>query len=126
ERNSWKIAGAMRFLVNVSVVSASSTRRPLIRSNTSRAFCGDTLVNRAFAVNSMSFPQRLRNASLLRLLLRSRGPALTPHSPALLAYYLLGGGVPAAGAAGVIAPGPPGMPAGLAVTSAAAFIECPL
>src|SRR6476661_9145286 len=44
----------MRFLVKVSVVSASSTRRPLIRSSTSRAFCGDTRVNRAFAVNSMS------------------------------------------------------------------------
>src|SRR5262249_5021404 len=28
-------------------------RRPLIRSSTSRAFCGETLVNRAFAVNSI-------------------------------------------------------------------------
>src|SRR5258707_2622944 len=46
----------MRFLVKVSVVRASSTRRPLIRSSTSRAFCGDTRVNRAFAVNSMSLP----------------------------------------------------------------------
>src|SRR5438477_10846312 len=32
----------------------------------------------------------------------------------------------AAGAAGDEAPGPPGIPAGLAATSVAAFIECPL
>ena len=35
-------SGAMPFLVNASVSSASSTRRPLIRSSTSRAFCGET------------------------------------------------------------------------------------
>src|ERR1051326_9114727 len=89
----------MRFLVKVSVVKASSTRRPLIRSSTSRAFCGDTRVNRAFAVNSMSLTY------------------------ALNLCYFEGG---ADGAAGAIAPGPPGTPAGLAATSAAAFIEWPL
>src|SRR6185437_2249889 len=46
------MAGAIRFLVNCSVLNASSTRLPLIRSSTSRAFCGETLVNCAFAFNS--------------------------------------------------------------------------
>src|SRR6266516_7249583 len=36
------------------------------------------------------------------------------------------GAAGAAAAAGVIAPGPPGTPAGRAVVSVAAFIECPL
>src|SRR6266702_8703327 len=99
------ISGAIRFLVKVSVVNASSTRRPLIRSSTSRAFCGDTRVNRAFALNSIR-PQKL---ALSNLELRN---------------YFAGGGAPPD--AGDIAPGPPGTPAGLAETSAAAFIECPL
>src|ERR1035438_2394202 len=42
----------MRFLVKAAVVSASSTPRPLIRSSTSRAFCGDTRWNLASALYS--------------------------------------------------------------------------
>src|SRR5215472_1481688 len=92
------MAGAIRFLVNCSVVSASSTRLPLIRSSTSRAFCGETRVKLALALNSMKYP---------------------------LHFYDFGG-AGAAGAAGAIAPGPPGTPAGRATASAAAFTECPL
>src|SRR5258706_8730112 len=44
---------ATRFLVNSSVLRASSTRRPLINSSTSRAFCGDTRIYRASARNSI-------------------------------------------------------------------------
>src|ERR1700730_527188 len=40
--------------------------------------------------------------------------------------YLFGGAGAAAAGVGVIAPGPPGTPAGRADTSVAAFIECPL
>src|SRR5207253_414227 len=38
---------ATLFLLNASVFSASSTLRPLIRFSTSRAFCGETRINRA-------------------------------------------------------------------------------
>src|SRR5438874_9804962 len=46
----------------------------------------------------------------------------------LFVVYAFGGGVAGAAppAAGTIAPGPPGTPAGLAAASVAAFIECPL
>src|SRR5271168_2888912 len=46
----------MRLLVNASVLSASSTRRPLIKSRTKRAFCGETRTKRACALNSISCP----------------------------------------------------------------------
>src|SRR5271165_6283170 len=46
----------MPFLVYSSVSSASSTRRPLIRSSTRRAFCGETRTYISLAENSMSFP----------------------------------------------------------------------
>ncbi len=42
ERRTFSTSGATDFLVNATVFSASSTPRPLIRSSTSRAFCGDT------------------------------------------------------------------------------------
>ena len=44
-----KRVAATRFLVKASVLRASSTRRPRIRFSTSRAFCGDTRINLAFA-----------------------------------------------------------------------------
>src|SRR5450631_2855559 len=88
--NSFATVAATRFLVNASVFRASSTRRPLIRFSTSRAFCGETRMYRASARNSI---------------------VRSPY---------------AFGADGVIAPGPPGTPAGLAAVSVAAFIECPL
>src|SRR5258708_8157903 len=49
------MTGAIRFLVNCSVVNAFSTLLPLIRSSTSRAFWGETRVNCAFALNSMMY-----------------------------------------------------------------------
>src|SRR5262249_51212367 len=52
--SSFSIEGAIPFLVKASVFIASSTRRPLIRSNTSRAFCGETRWKRASARNSCS------------------------------------------------------------------------
>src|ERR1700677_1200752 len=45
----------MHFLVKAATVSASSTPRPLIRSSTSRAFCGETRWNLASARNSFVF-----------------------------------------------------------------------
>ncbi len=40
--SSLPTCAATRFLVNIRVLRASSTRRPLIKSSTSRAFCGET------------------------------------------------------------------------------------
>src|SRR5450759_529856 len=89
--NSLPTVAATRFLVNASLFRGSSTRRPLIRFSTSRAFCGETRMYRASARNSIVASPRY-----------------------------------AFGAAGTMAPGPPGTPAGLTAVSVAAFIECPL
>src|ERR1051326_1253346 len=73
------MAGAIRFFVNCSVLNASSTRMPRIRSMTSRAFCGETRVNCAFALNSM----RISTFSKFRLRLRrcrSNGPRSARYS----------------------------------------------
>src|SRR4051812_5349156 len=48
------MVGAMPFFMNVKVVIASSARRPLIAFSTRRAFCGDTRINRASALNSIA------------------------------------------------------------------------
>src|SRR5712675_2313008 len=61
----------MRFLVKASVLNASDTRWPLIKSSTSRAFCGDTRWNRAVAVNSIALS--LRSKKLYAELLGRRG-----------------------------------------------------
>src|SRR6185369_9908216 len=45
---------ATRFFVKSRVLRAFSTLWPLMRSNTNRAFCGDTRMNRACARNSIS------------------------------------------------------------------------
>src|ERR1039457_7143999 len=58
--NNFATVAATRFLVNASVFRASSTRRPLIRFSTSRAFCGETRMYRASARNSIVSPLRLR------------------------------------------------------------------
>src|SRR5512146_1515341 len=62
------MSGAMPFLVKSRVLMASSTRRPLIRSSTRRAFCGETRTYLAAAVNSMSLslPCRRRRRGLGR------------------------------------------------------------
>src|ERR1700675_263364 len=58
--NSLPTVAATRFFVKASVFRASSTRRPLIRSSTSRAFCGETRMYRASARNSIvASPLRL-------------------------------------------------------------------
>src|SRR3954451_2791647 len=54
ERSNLCTSGATPFLVNANVLSACSTRRPLIRFSTRRAFCGETRMYMAFAVNSMT------------------------------------------------------------------------
>src|ERR1035438_569321 len=51
--NSFATVAATRFLVKASVFRASSTRRPLIRFSTSRAFCGETRMYFASARNSI-------------------------------------------------------------------------
>src|ERR1700675_1257431 len=51
--NNLPTVAATRFLVKASVFRASSTRRPLIRFSTSRAFCGETRMYRASARNSI-------------------------------------------------------------------------
>src|ERR1039458_4937592 len=80
----------MFFLVKAAVISASSTPRPLIRSSTRRAFCGDTRWNLASARNSFvstaigmpsSISLRPRNPSEAESLVY-RG--LAPASAALL------------------------------------------
>src|SRR5258708_17042689 len=71
----------MRLRANISVVSAVSTRWPLIMSSTSRAFCGDTRVNRAFAVNS------IKSLTCLVLQLLSRCAGARPLSLLLSARW---------------------------------------
>ena len=94
--SSLPTVAATRFFVNNSVLRASSTRWPLIRSSTRRAFCGETRMYRA----SLEIPcSRL---------------SFMPSAPRALP-------LPAAGARR-----PPGTPAGRAAASVAAFIECPL
>src|SRR6266478_8547156 len=51
--NSLPTVAATRFFVKANVFRASSTRRPLIRFSTSRAFCGETRMYRASARNSI-------------------------------------------------------------------------
>src|SRR5208282_1001883 len=51
--NNFPTVAAPRFLVKASVFRASSTRRPLIRFSTSRAFCGETRMYLASARNSI-------------------------------------------------------------------------
>src|SRR5579884_1675344 len=79
ERSTFSTIGATAFFVKVTVFSASSTPRPLIRSSTSRAFCGDTRWKRASARNSrvsncIGLPQTFFNLcqKLLRLGCRLR------------------------------------------------------
>src|SRR5271157_718113 len=54
----------MPFLVYSSVSSASSTLRPLIRSSTRRAFCGETRTYISLAENSMFLPYLAAGAGL--------------------------------------------------------------
>src|ERR1700693_924298 len=59
ERSTFWTLGAMPFLVKVRVFIASSTRRPLMRSRTRRAFCGETRTYFAELLNSMFVSLRL-------------------------------------------------------------------
>src|SRR4051812_2640613 len=54
ERTTLSISTAARFLLKLSIASASSTGRPRIRSITSRALRGAMRANRCFAVNAVS------------------------------------------------------------------------
>src|ERR1700694_4893660 len=51
--SSLPTVAATRFLVKANLFRPSSTRRPLIRFSTSRAFCGETRMYRASARNSI-------------------------------------------------------------------------
>ena len=53
ESKTLRTVGAMRLFVERSVVRAWSALWPRIRSTTSRAFCGDTLIYLASALASM-------------------------------------------------------------------------
>src|SRR5258706_4979275 len=54
ERTTLSISTAARFLLKLSIASASSTARPRIRSMTSRALRGAMRANRCFAVKAIS------------------------------------------------------------------------
>src|ERR1035437_8897738 len=82
----------MPFFVKSSVFNASSTRCPLIRSRTSRAFCGETRMKFALAVNSISplLPCRLCSrlrSSLHRVTLELAGKAELAQ---LVAHHVFG------------------------------------
>src|ERR1700676_4828448 len=70
--SSLPTCAATRFLVKASVLRASSTRRPLINSRTSRAFCGETRKYRISALNSIVVSQYFASGS--RLLAFSQRP----------------------------------------------------
>ena len=66
------------FLVKVRVFIASSTRRPLIRSRTRRAFCGETRTYFAELLNSMFVSLRLRRRRCRRC--RNDGSRASNHA----------------------------------------------
>src|SRR5688572_24212766 len=74
ERTTFSISPVARLFVNFSVISASLTFFPRIKSTTSRAFWGDILINRPEALLIKRPPLSLRSGGRCSTRRRSGGP----------------------------------------------------
>src|SRR5436190_7317350 len=79
ERTTFSISVVALLLVNLSVINASLTSFPRIKSTTSRAFCGDILIKRPEALLITRPPNPWRQVLPQPVRRQARRPCLSCH-----------------------------------------------